>query len=146
MNASPDTSEARPFVRDVDARLTMYRLFGAPRAGLCAGAVRAALAAPYQGFPHATAVGLAVPRGAMHRYNAPRGSMAYWRGGRHGYGHVCFALGDHTLLSVDTSLRGPGVASVVPYSWFGEHWPDLTYVGWSWHFGRIDTAPISQGD
>ena len=106
-------------MRGVEPRLTMYRLFGAPTAGQCASAVRAALGADWQGLPHATAVGQAVPRGAMRQVNAPRGSIVYWSGGRRGFGHVCFALGGH----------------------IEEHWPSLRYVGWSWYFGRLDTRP-----
>ena len=128
-------------MRGVEPRLTMYRLFGAPTAGQCASAVRAALGADWQGLPHATAVGQAVPRGAMRQDNAPRGSIVYWSGGRRGYGHVCFALGGHMELSVDVLAGQPGVAAAVPFGWFEEHWPSLRYVGWSWYFGRLDTRP-----
>lgn len=128
-------------MRGVDERLTMYRLFGAPRAGLCAQAVRASLAAPWQGLPDATAVGEAVPRRAMRRYNAPKGSIVYWSGGAEGHGHVCYALGNHMQLSVDVLVGEPGQASAVPFSWFGEHWPGLRYVGWSWYWGALDTRP-----
>jgi len=128
-------------MRDVDARILYYRLFGAPRANLCASAVRAALAAPWQGLPDATAAGQAVPRSEMRRYAAPRGSIVYWSGGRSGQGHTCLALGDRLELSVDVLPGQPGVPGVVPFDWFAEHWPALRYVGWSWYWGRLDTRP-----
>lgn len=128
-------------MHDVESRLTMYRLFGAPRAGLCAQAVRAALGAPWQGLADATEVAAAVPASQMHRDNAPAGSIVYWRGGARGHGHTCFALGRHLELSVDVDPTRPGQAGVVPFSWFAQHWPKLEYVGWSWYWGRLDTRP-----
>lgn len=128
-------------LRDVDARILYYRLFGAPRAGLCAAAVRAALAAPWQGYPSAAAAARAVPTRAMYRANAPRGAIVYWTGGAQGFGHCCLALGDHLELSVDVVKGSPGTAGVVPFTWFGEHWPSLRYAGWSWHFGALYTGP-----
>ena len=128
-------------MRGVDQRLLMYRLYGAPRAGQCAAAVRAALAAPWMGYPDATAAGDAVPAGAMHPFHAPRGSIVYWQGGSQNHGHTCFALGDHTLLSVDVIPGAPGTAGVVPYDWVGRHWPRLSYRGWSWWWGSLDTRP-----
>jgi hypothetical protein len=128
-------------MRDVQARLMYYRLFGAPRAGLCAAAVRAALAAPWQGYPDAIAAARAVPAGQMHRNDAPEGSIVYFSGGSDGHGHCCFALGNHIELSVDVLRGQPGVVGMVPFSWFGRNWPSLTYVGWSWFWGAVDTRP-----
>lgn len=123
------------------SRLAFYRRQGAPRAGLCASAVREALAAPWQGLGSATQVWQAVPESQRRLHHAPRGSIVYWVGGREGYGHCCFAMGDHMELSVDVLPGQPGVADVVPFSWFAVHWPMLTYVGWSWFWGRVDTRP-----
>ena len=93
------------------------------------------------GYPDATAAGDAVPAGAMHPFHAPRGSIVYWQGGSQNHGHTCFALGDHTLLSVDVIPGAPGTAGVVPYDWVGRHWPRLSYRGWSWWWGSLDTRP-----
>ena len=128
-------------IRSVPSRLAFYKRQGAPRAGLCASAVREALGAPWQGLPSAAAVWQEVPPADRRRYNAPRGALVYWTGGRHGYGHVCFAMGDHLELSVDVLPGQPGVAGVVPFGWFALHWPSLTYAGWSWRFGSVDTRP-----
>ncbi len=130
-----------PVLRSVPGRLDFYRRQGSPRAGLCASAVREALNAPRQYLPHATAVWERVPLSERRRYDAPRGALVYWTGGKRGYGHVCFAMGDHMELSVDVLPGRPGVADVVPFGWFGVHWPTLRYVGWSWYFGAIDTRP-----
>lgn len=128
-------------LRSVPSRLDFYRRQGAPRAGLCASAVREALNAPWQGLGSAAEVWEAVPEPHRRRLNAPRGSLVYWTGGRHRYGHVCFAMGDHLELSVDVIPGQPGVADVVPFAWFALHWPSLTYAGWSWFFGGVDTRP-----
>lgn len=128
-------------MRGVEERIDYYQRHGAPRRNLCAAAVRSALGAPYLGLPDATAVGHAVPTWAMSRQDAPRGSIVYWEGGARGQGHTCLALGDHLELSVDVAPRLPGVARVVPFSWFGEHWPSLRFVGWSWYWGPLDTRP-----
>lgn len=130
-----------PVLRSVPGRLDHYARQGAPRAGLCASAVREALAAPRQGFGSAAQTFQAVPDESVRRFNAPRGAIVYWLGGRLGYGHCAFAMGDHLTLSVDVVPRRPGVAGVVPFSWFAEHWPGLEYVGWSWYWGRLDTRP-----
>lgn len=128
-------------IRGVPARLATYRLNGAPRAGLCASAVREALNAPWQRLPSAAAVWDLVPESERRRNNAPRGAIVYWTGGSKGYGHCCFALGDHMELSVDVIPGRPGVADVVPFGWFALHWPSLTYAGWSWWWGAVDTRP-----
>jgi hypothetical protein len=94
-----------------------------------------------QGLPTAAAVWQAVPESERRRTHAPRGSLVYWTGGSKGHGHVCFALGDHMELSVDVLPGRPGVADCVPFGWFELHWPSLTYVGWSWWFGGLDTRP-----
>lgn len=130
-----------PSMRSIPGRLDHYARQGAPRAGLCASAIREALAAPWQGLGTAAQVLEAVPDDALRRYNAPRGSIVYWTGGSRGFGHVAFAMGDHLTLSVDVVPRRPGVAGVVPFAWFAEHWPSLEYVGWSWYWGRLDTRP-----
>ena len=128
-------------MRDVEARLAHYAENPMPRANLCARAVMLGLGAPAQGLASASAVALAVPRRAMNRLDAPRGSIVYWRRGSRGFGHCCFALGDHLELSVDVVPSAPGVAFPVSFEWFGENWPGLEYVGWSWWWGRIDTRP-----
>lgn len=132
---------SRPVLRTVPGRLDHYARQGAPRAGLCAAAVREALAAPWQGLGSAAEVWAAVPEADRRRYNAPRGAIVYWVGGRNGYGHVAFAMGGHMTLSVDVVPRRPGVAGIVPFRWFAENWPGLEYVGWSWRWGAIDTRP-----
>lgn len=128
-------------VRGVPSRLEHYRRMGAPRANLCALAVRQALNARWQGLGSATDVWAAVPHEHRRLTNAPRGAIVYWEGGSSGAGHTCFALGDHLELSVDVLPGRPGVADVVPFAWFGVHWPLLRYVGWSWFWGAIDTRP-----
>lgn len=128
-------------IRSVPSRLAFYGRQGAPRAGLCASAVREALNAPWQGLGSATEIWKAVPEPSRRRLNAPRGSVVYWTGGSKGYGHTCFALGDHMELSVDVLPGRPGVADVVPFGWFAVHMPLLHYVGWSWYWGAIDTRP-----
>jgi len=119
----------------------MYRLKGAPRAGLCALAVRSALGAPALGLPDAAAVAQVVPTRAMYRQDAPRGAIVYWEGGSRAHGHTCLALGGHRELSVDVIPGAPGVAGARPFSWFGENWPSLKYIGWSWYWGTMDTRP-----
>lgn len=143
MSGSESLQTSGPVLRSIPGRLDTYRRQGAPRAGLCASAVREALNAPRQGLPSAAAVWEYVPTSERRRYDAPRGSIVYWVGGRQSFGHVCFALGDHLELSVDVLPGQPGVADVVPFDWFGVHWPSLRYVGWSWFFGAIDTRPSS---
>lgn len=128
-------------MRGVEARIDTYRRMGAPRAGLCAWAVMNALAAPRQGLPDATAVAGAVPRGQMSQVDAPRGAIVYWVGGARAHGHTCLALGGHLEASVDVDPRRPGQVGTVPFRWFAAHWPDLTYVGWSWYWGALDTRP-----
>lgn len=130
-----------PIVRSVPGRLDHYARQGAPRAGLCASAIREALGAPWQGLGSATEVWEAVPDSDRRRFNAPRGAIVYWVGGSRGFGHVAFAMGGHMTLSVDVVPRRPGVAGIVPFSWFADHWPGLEYVGWSWRWGAIDTRP-----
>lgn len=126
-------------IRNVADRLAYYQEHGAPRAGLCASAVRAALNAPLQGHSSAAVCWAAVPVAERRSWNAPRGAIVYWTGGQHGYGHTCFALGDHLELSVDVRPGWPGKAGVVPFGWFAEQWPSLRYAGWSWWWGGIDT-------
>ena len=126
-------------IRTVSHRLAYYQVHGAPRSNQCAAAVRAALNAPMQGLASAADVWHAVPSHQRRRTHAPRGAIVYWTGGSSGYGHTCFALGDHLELSVDVVPGKPGAAGVVPFSWFEAHWPRLTYAGWSWWWGAIDT-------
>ena len=130
-----------PVLRSVPGRLDHYARQGAPRAGLCASAIRDALAAPWQGFGSAAEVWQAVPDSDRRRFNAPRGAIVYWVGGSRGFGHCAFAMGGHLELSVDVVPGRPGVAGIVPFSWFADNWPGLEYVGWSWRWGSIDTRP-----
>jgi len=133
-----------PEIRGIEQRLTAYQRLGAKRAGLCAQAVMNALNAPRQGLHSAADVWRLVPRAARRKGTAPRGAIVYWIGGKDGHGHTCFALGDHFEMSVDTRRDAPGTSAVVPFEWFDQNWPNLTYVGWSWFWGAIDTRPASQ--
>lgn len=127
-------------MRDAESRLTWYRNHVPSAPGMCAEHVRLALQVPMQGLSDAVRVLAVVPPSEMRRSNAPRGSVVYWSGGQDGHGHVCFALGGHTELSVD--VGGPGTLPAPrPFVWFERNWPQLHYVGWSWYFGRLCTAP-----
>lgn len=128
-------------MRNVRDRLIWYRTHRPSAAGMCAQHVMLALAVRPQGFPDATAVCRAVKAGGhMRQGPAPRGAIVYWSGGARGHGHVCFALGDQTELSVD--VNGPRTVGIKPFPWFRTHWPALKYEGWSWYFGRINTRPL----
>ena len=121
-------------------RLLWYRTHRPSAAGMCAQHVMLALDTPRQGLPDATAVArVVIKAGHMRQGPAPRGAIVYWTGGAHGHGHVCFALGDRTELSVD--VNGPRTVGVKPFPWFDEHWGNLRYAGWSWWWGRINTKP-----
>lgn len=127
-------------MRGVETRLAWYKSHRPSAAGMCAQHVMLALDAPRQGFPDASAVARAVEAaGHMEQGPAPRGSIVYWDRGSGGHGHVCFALGDRTELSVD--VLGPRTVGVKPFPWFGTHWPELRFQGWSWWWGRLDTKP-----
>lgn len=129
-------------IRNVPDRLAYYAEHGAPRANQCAFAVREALNAPWQGLASATAVWRAVPLWHRRKTHAPRGAIVYWTGGSAGYGHTCFALGNHMEISVDVLDGRAGAAGVVPFSWFAENWPRLDYAGWSWWWGGVDTREV----
>ena len=127
-------------MRGVYARLAWYRLHRPAAAGRCAEHVMHALDTPRQGLPDASAVARVVIRaGHMRQGPAPRGAIVYWTGGRSGHGHVCFALGNQSELSVD--VNGPRTRGVRPFPWFAKHWPALDYQGWSWWWGSVNTQP-----
>lgn len=128
-------------MRDTEGRLAAYKANPSKEAGRCAERVMLALDVPRQNKPDATAMAKAVPAGKMQQGRAPRGSIVYWDRGADGHGHVCFALGDGTELSVDVIKGKPGVAGVVPFAWFGKNWPALRYLGWSWYWGAQDVQP-----
>ena len=61
--------------------------------------------------------------------NPPRGSMVYWTGGSHGYGHIAVAVGGGKVRSTDSG--GSGRVATVAISWPETYW-GLPYAGWSW--------------
>jgi hypothetical protein len=58
----------------------------------------------------------------------PRGSMVYWLGGSHGYGHIAVSLGNGNVRSTDAG--GAGKVATRPVAWFEQHW-GLPYAGWA---------------
>lgn len=58
----------------------------------------------------------------------PRGAMAYWTGGSHGYGHIAVAVGNGRVRSTDAG--GSGKVATVDVGWFEDHW-GLPYAGWA---------------
>lgn len=128
-------------MRGVEERLAAYKANPSTVPGRCAERVMLALDVPRQGKDNATQMAQAVPKGKMMQGRAPRGAIPYWDRGTDGNGHVCFALGDGTELSVDVIAGKPGRAGVVPFAWFGKNWPALRYLGWSWYWGSLNTEP-----
>lgn len=126
-------------MRDVEGRLAAYKANPSKVANRCAERVMLALDVPRQFKDNATQMAQAVPKGKMQQGRAPRGAIVYWDKGATGHGHCCFALGDGTELSVDVIKGKPGVAGVVPFTWFAKNWPALRYLGWSWYWGSLDT-------
>src|SRR5262245_14616377 len=59
----------------------------------------------------------------------PRGSLVYWTGGSHGFGHIAVSLGDGRIRSTDAG--GAGRVATVRLGWVEAHW-GLTYAGWAW--------------
>jgi hypothetical protein len=127
-------------MRDVEERLAWYKSHRPSAAGMCAQHVRLSLDTPMQGLPDATAVARVVQKaGHMKQGPAPRGAIVYWDRGSSGHGHVCYALGDRTELSVD--VNGPRTVGVRPFPWFEDNWPALRFLGWSWWWGKVNTKP-----
>lgn len=107
---------------------------------MCAQHVRLALAAPLIHAPDATAAYMKTPPVQVkYQHPAPRGTIHYWTGGAAGHGHVALALGDGRVASVD--VNGSRTVGIVPLGWFGTHWPNLKYKGWSWYWGPLNTQP-----
>jgi len=131
-------------VRDVDARLEWFLANRPAAAGRCAEHVMHALDVPRQGLPDASAVARLVMQDRhMQQGPCPRGAIRYWTGGSDGHGHVGIEhadLGDPAAVA-STDVNGPRTVGVRPLPWFKANWPALTYVGWSWWWGGIDTEP-----
>lgn len=131
-------------MRDVDARLKWFLANKPLAAGRCAEHTMHALDIPRQGLPDATAVArLVMANRDMQQGPCPRGAMRYWLGGADGHGHVGI---EHAPLAqpaavASTDVGGPRTVGVRVLPWFADNWPALKYVGWSWHFGAIDTQP-----
>ena len=131
-------------MRDVDDRLAWFLANRPAAAGRCAEHTMMALDIPRQGLPDATAVARMVARnGNMHQGAVPRGAIRYWTGGGEGHGHVALEHSHITAASLvaSTDVGGPRTVGTREFPWFARNWPALKYVGWSWHFGAIDTEP-----
>jgi len=59
----------------------------------------------------------------------PRGAPMMWTGGSHGYGHIALSTGGGYVRSTDVPYAG--MVRTLPLSWFGTHWPNLHYAGWT---------------
>jgi len=66
--------------------------------------------------------------------NVPRGAMAYWTGGSHGYGHIAVGVGGGKVRSTDAG--GSGKVATVSIDWFAQHW-GLPYAGWAWDVNEV---------
>jgi len=73
--------------------------------------------------------------------SAPRGSMVYWTGGSHGYGHIAVSLGNGKVRSTDAG--GSGKVATVSIDWPTTHW-GLPYAGWAWDVNEV-TIPHGGG-
>jgi hypothetical protein len=129
-------------MRGVDERLKWF-LGNKPLAvGRCAEHPMHALDVTRQGLPSASAVArLVMQNRDMKQGPCPRGAIRYWVGGTDGNGHVGL---EHAPLTApaavaSTDVGGPRTVGVRELPWFARNWPALKYVGWSWHFGAIDT-------
>ena len=74
--------------------------------------------------------------------NPPRGALAYWTGGSHGYGHIAVSIGGGMIRSTDAG--GPGKVATVPVSWPAKAW-GLPYAGWAWDVNGV-TIPHGEHD
>ena len=94
-----------------------------------------------QGFTDATAVAhRVISLGKMQQGPCPKGAIRYWDKGSNGHGHVAFEYNDHgDVASVD--VAGARTVGIRPFPWFGQNWPALHYLGWSWYWGNINTQP-----
>src|SRR5262245_65028743 len=72
----------------------------------------------------------------------PRGAMAYWTGGSHGYGHIAVSVGNGKVRSTDAG--GSGKVATVDLSWPATHW-GLPYAGWAWDVNET-TIPHDDGE
>jgi cell wall-associated NlpC family hydrolase len=63
----------------------------------------------------------------------PRGSIVYWKGGSHGYGHMALSLGGGRILTTDPPGHSGGVGET-SVTMPRERW-GLRYVGWSTWYG-----------
>lgn len=61
--------------------------------------------------------------------NPPRGSICYWTGGSHGYGHAAVSVGNQRIRTTDAP--SPGYVSSQPLDWPETHW-GLRWAGWAW--------------
>jgi hypothetical protein len=53
---------------------------------------------------------------------------------------VALEYNDHgDIASVD--VAGARTVGIRPFPWFGQNWPALRYLGWSWYWGNINTQP-----
>jgi len=66
--------------------------------------------------------------------DVPRGAMAFWTGGSHGYGHIAVGLGHGMVRSTDSG--GAGRPANVPLAWVEQHW-GLPYAGWAWDVNEV---------
>jgi hypothetical protein len=73
--------------------------------------------------------------------NPPRGSMVYWTGGSHGYGHIAPSVGGGKVRSTDAG--GSGRVATVSIDWPTQHW-GLPYAGWAWDVNEV-TIPHDSG-
>jgi hypothetical protein len=74
--------------------------------------------------------------------NPPRGAMAYWTGGSHGYGHIAPSVGGGDVRSTDAG--GKGRVATVDVGWPEGAW-GLTYAGWAWDVNET-TIPHDEED
>lgn len=65
-------------------------------------------------------------KGWIHRGDAPRGALGYWKVGKHGHTAVC--VGRDRWASTD--IRRRGKVDVVRLSAFGDRW-NATFIGWA---------------
>jgi len=72
----------------------------------------------------------------------PRGALAYWTGGSHGYGHIAVSVGNGRIRSTDAG--GAGRVATVPLAWVRNTW-GLPYAGWAWDVNEI-TIPHGEED
>lgn len=131
-------------VRDVDARLAWFLGNRPLAAGRCAEHTMHALDVPRQGFDNAAQMARRViANGNMKQGACPRGAVRYWVGGSDGNGHVGleYAPISQPAAVASTDVGGDRTVGVRNLPWFKQSWPALQYVGWSWHFGGIDTEP-----